>query len=199
MSLDYLIKLTLLVYQETEAWPGTNFLKSRIRNLTNEILIDFILISLQNLDFKENSWLFEDIDSFQECLFQARNQKLIDRKTFLLFQEEYERIKKGSRIENRLKKRTDQAEEKEIDRTSKAKRRKKPDISLVLNQRQRKILDILEEKEKIQVWQLKESFLEVSKRTLRRDLEELLKKGLVKRDGKWNEVFYVLTEVQKDG
>ncbi len=58
--------------------------------------------------------------------------------------------------------------------------------------RQGKILNILKEKEKVQVWQMKEVFPEITKRTLRRDFERLLKQGLVERIGEKNNTFYKL-------
>lgn len=62
--------------------------------------------------------------------------------------------------------------------------------SFGLNERQTKILEILKEKQKLQIWQLKEYFPEVSKRTLRRDLVKLVEAGLVLRTGEVSNTFY---------
>ena len=59
-----------------------------------------------------------------------------------------------------------------------------------LNSRQEKILQILKERGKIQIWQLKEFFPQVSKRTLRRDLLKLISLGHVLRTGQGPETFY---------
>lgn len=56
--------------------------------------------------------------------------------------------------------------------------------------RQGRIIQFLKEKGKAQVWQLKQVFPEVSKRTLRRDFENLLKQGLVDRIGERNDTYY---------
>jgi predicted HTH transcriptional regulator len=56
--------------------------------------------------------------------------------------------------------------------------------------RQEKILEILKEKGKAQVWELKQIFPEVSKRTLRRDFEQMLNQDLIERMGERNETFY---------
>jgi len=61
-----------------------------------------------------------------------------------------------------------------------------------INERQKKILEILKEKRKIQVGQVKEFFPNVSKRTLRRDFQSLLKKGIIERIGEKNKTFYQL-------
>lgn len=61
-----------------------------------------------------------------------------------------------------------------------------------LTQRQRKIIEFLRAKENAQVWELQKVLPEVTKRTLRRDLDELLQKNLVERKGAWNAVSYEL-------
>lgn len=58
------------------------------------------------------------------------------------------------------------------------------------NARQQKILEILKEKGKAQVWEIKNIFPEITKRTLRRDFRYLLKRGFVERLGERNETFY---------
>jgi len=63
-----------------------------------------------------------------------------------------------------------------------------------LNSRQEKILEILKEKKKVQIWQLKEHFPSVSKRTLRRDLAKLVSLGHVLRKGEISNTFYQLNE-----
>jgi molecular chaperone GrpE (heat shock protein) len=59
-----------------------------------------------------------------------------------------------------------------------------------LLERQDKILAILREKGRAQVWEIKQIFPQVSKRTLRRDFEFLLKKGVIERMGEKNNTFY---------
>jgi predicted HTH transcriptional regulator len=61
-----------------------------------------------------------------------------------------------------------------------------------INERQKKILEILKEKGKVQVGQVKEFFPNVSKRTLRRDFQSLMKKGIIERIGEKNKTFYQL-------
>ena len=65
-----------------------------------------------------------------------------------------------------------------------------------LNGRQQKILEILKEREKAQVWEIKKFFPEVAKRTLRRDFEFLLQEGVVERIGERNDTFYKLKSIE---
>lgn len=58
------------------------------------------------------------------------------------------------------------------------------------NSRQEQIIKILGEKGKVQVADLKQIMPDVSKRTLRRDMDDLLKRQKVDRIGEWNQTFY---------
>ncbi|MFH1509948.1 MAG: DeoR family transcriptional regulator [Candidatus Nealsonbacteria bacterium] len=61
-----------------------------------------------------------------------------------------------------------------------------------LTERQEKIITFLKENNRAQVWQLKEVFPEVTKRTLRRDFESLLQNSKIERVGEKNDTFYQL-------
>lgn len=61
-----------------------------------------------------------------------------------------------------------------------------------ISSRQKKILQILNEKGKAQVSDFKTVLEDVTKRTIRRDLDELLKNNEIIRVGEWNQVFYQL-------
>ena len=63
------------------------------------------------------------------------------------------------------------------------------------NERQEKIIDFLKENTRAQVWELKQVFPRVSKRTLRRDFEFLLKQGAVQRIGERNNTFYQIKSI----
>jgi hypothetical protein len=58
------------------------------------------------------------------------------------------------------------------------------------SERQGKILEILEKKEKAQVSDFMKELPNITKRTVRRDLDDLLKRGKVIRAGEWNQVSY---------
>jgi len=59
-----------------------------------------------------------------------------------------------------------------------------------LSGRQVRILELMRNKPKVQVWELQKVLPEVTKRTLRRDLDNLLNRNFIVRKGEWNEVFY---------
>ncbi len=64
-----------------------------------------------------------------------------------------------------------------------------------IENRQQEILNFLREKGRAQVWEVKQIFPEISKRTLRRDFEQLLNKKTIERIGERNNTFYQLKRV----
>jgi predicted HTH transcriptional regulator len=60
--------------------------------------------------------------------------------------------------------------------------------------RQRKILETLVRSQKAQVSDFIKILPNITKRTIRRDLDDLLKKGKVIRVGEWNQVFYKIAD-----
>jgi len=75
---------------------------------------------------------------------------------------------------------------------------KKDDLPLkvkvfrMVPERQEKILSFLRENGRVQVWQIKQLFPEISKRTLRRDFEKMTGEGVLERIGEKNDTFYQL-------
>lgn len=195
MDKNYILQLTFLVYRTTEDWPEAVFLKTQFRHLVNQILNDFILVSNGFKILREQA--LRNISVLQGYLVEARNKKLISRDEFLLLKQEYCKISEYFKKPLQQVEKDQPEKEKVLKKNSSPKEKKKQipqnNINLDnLNQRQRKILDILSDRENVQVWQLKELFSEVSKRTLRRDLESLVEKNMIKRQGEWNEISYML-------
>ena len=75
-------------------------------------------------------------------------------------------------------------------RVSKSRLEEKQDSKANLSGRQTRIMEIIRNKPKTQVWELQKVLPEVTKRTLRRDLDNLLYRHLIIRQGEWNEVSY---------
>jgi len=203
MEKNYFIQLTLLLYQTTENFSQEELLKLKIRNLADDVLSDLILINSGEdhritLPERESvfSQAFIDIDDLGEYLTLARSKNLLERDNFLFIRQEYNKIKKE--IEGFSKRGAVKEGKKEslspVQKTpavlSKPKTEKKEGV---LKERQKKIVKILEKEGSAQVNDFQKFLPEVTKRTLRRDLDGLLKQGLVIRIGQWNEVFYKLS------
>lgn len=114
----------------------------------------------------------DQIQDVIATLSWARKEKMIDRNEFTYLRDSYEEANISSPQKKASKKRT------------------KPN----LKKRERKIVKILGEEREAQVGDLKESFPDISKRTLRRDLDGLLEKGIIVRNGEWNDVYYTLVQ-----
>ena len=63
--------------------------------------------------------------------------------------------------------------------------------------RQRKIVEFLEKNERAQVMDLQTVLPDITKRTIRRDLDELLESGKIIRQGDFNQIFYKINEPQR--
>jgi len=179
MDRNYLIKLTLAIYKVTKVFPNKEPLKFLIREKADQILADFILKSkVKNIQ--------ENIDIINGYFEIAKKQNWVDELNFLVLKREYNEV--TEELEGEIGK-TEKKEKisKKILKSSNPH----PD-PIILNNRCERILDILREKEKAQIWEFKKLFPEVTKRTLRRDFEFLLKQRMVIRAGENNNVYYML-------
>lgn len=191
MKKSYFITLTSLLYRSTEDFPNEALLQLKIRSLANEILAGLILIDLKNPQALEqekqkfSSQVSQNIKDLDEYLALARSKDLLERDNFLFIRQEYIKVK--DEVE-RLMGKSEAQEASGLPRTKDIKERKESSLKT----RQKEILKILAQKQSAQVSDLQKFFPKICKRTLRRDLDNLLKQGLVVRIGQWNEVFYKL-------
>lgn len=187
MDKDYLIKLTLAVYRVTELFPSQEPLKIDIREKANRILSDSVLIFSQNpvnLAKEQKNKIFEqilgNIEILQGYFEVAQAQKWLREPNFLILKREYAKMRQE--ISKKPLKKHKKPSEQSAENSS----------PLIGNERWGRILEVLKQKEKAQIWEFKKIFPQVTKRTLRRDFGYLLTRGLVERigNGKWT--FYKL-------
>jgi len=210
MTKEDLIQLTNNLYRLTSLFPKKEPLRFKTRELSNDILANFLRIARcshtanqrEYTNTKnpsktiENSSLqtLEDLEILDSFFEVAKNQNWVSAAEILKVQQEYRNI--GDKLKEELKKLSEVKNLPE-DRPQKDSYIVKENYNTVPDYqtpaRQGKILLILKEKEKLQVKDLKEVFPEVSKRTLRRDFEQLLKKGLVVRLGEKNNTSYQIS------
>jgi hypothetical protein len=161
MDKDRLIKITDNLYRLTLLFPKKEPLRYKMRDAATEILA--------NPAERD----FEVLDSFFEV---AKLQNWVRLDDVLAIQSEYGNLMKDLIQQKPLK-------------TVVAEVSSQPAVK-GLAKRQEKILAILKEKGNAQVWEMKKIFPQISKRTLRRDFEFLLKQGAVQRMGEKNNTFY---------
>jgi len=192
MDREFLINLTKELYRLTLLFPKKEPLRYKMREIADDILQKVV----SGTDWtKHNPSVLKDIEVLNGFFEVAKTQNWVPAVDILRIQEEY------NRIEAEIKKITKQPSkpsEKGIEAVD-VRHQHQQTGELVpstpgvgINERQQKILAVLKEKSRAQVWQVKQVFPEVTKRTLRRDFESLLKKGIIERIGERNTTFYQL-------
>ncbi len=196
---DKFIKLTSAVYRLLDFFPEGEPLKNRAKD--KALAITEGLVSFQK--DKAVGQLLEDIEILLNYLKLAKSFSWIDSVNFLIVSKEYEKIKsqvsqsiglpaqaENTNIVAQTQKVTFQKTiESQISFTEeRVSQPKAPEF--LISERQKKILQILSEKSKAQVSDFKTVLVDVTKRTIRRDLDELLKNRKITRVGEWNQVFY---------
>jgi len=183
MEKDKIFHLTKEIYRLTLFFPKKEPLRYKIREIADDILAFFI--SLQNPNFYSKEILnilqkFEILDGFLEI---SLSQNWVKSESLLIVKKEYSIIKDNLKnyFENIIPQKANQENSAKI---------KIPGANAQF--RQEKILDFLKEKGTAQVWQIQQIFPQISKRTLRRDFEFLVQKGLIERLGESNNTFYRL-------
>lgn len=208
MDKQYLAQLARAVYRVTELFPRNEPLRYKTREMADEILHDFVLF--QNLEAQKRNQaknqIFSKIEILSEYYFDlAKEQNWVNPRNFLILKREYDKIKtemvgapSSAQIEPKLEQR--EVEPLKVEPVLAPTPQPAPaPIPLPkvsepepdkLSERHKEILKIIKQKQEAQVGEIRESFPELSKRTLRRDLEYLLKQGYVERFGQWNQVSY---------
>ncbi len=173
MEKDFLVQLAKKVYHLTILFPKKEPLRYKMRELAIEIL--------QKPDEQD----LEALNSFFEV---AKDQNWVSPSDILAIQLEYANLSREI-VNPKQAKLFDSSipQDKEKTKTESAFQ---PLTAKTLVERQEKILAILKEKGKAQVWEMKQIFPQISKRTLRRDFEFLFKQGAIDRMGEKNNTYY---------
>ena len=201
------LKLTNAVYKVLEYFPESDPLKTRAKDKALAIMDSLVLVnetsgwaSFQKEKIKVA--LLEDIDILLGYLWIAKTQKWLNSVNYLIIANEYEKIKKNIEpfIEvnpniNKESVTPDKNPEGYFDgpvtippRADLVGESKTPSFSL--SNRQQQIVEFLAKNEKAQVMDLLAVLPNITKRTIRRDLDELMHFGKITRLGEFNQVFY---------
>ncbi len=190
---DYLLQITNELYRLTLLFPKREPLRYKMRELSNDVLANFVSLPQENHKpakieiVKDSKKMIAILDSFFELV---KSQGWVKAADILNLQEEYskmgeELLKFKEEGEGKAQRQDREIKREALEVFVLEKEEEKP-----ISERQKRILKILEEKGKMQVWEIKNIFSEVSKRTLRRDFKSLLNNGLVDRLGEKNNTFY---------
>ena len=188
MDKDFLVKLTNDLYRITLLFPKKDPLRYKIRNLGTEILAQLVIPPEKNPisseDLKEEFFLRleNNLTVLNSYLEVAKVQNWVSPKEIFEIKNQYGRIKEELGFSAIPKKASEEAFEVEP--------RKVVEVQEMLKPRQKKVLEILAKQERAQVKDLKREFPNTSKRTLRRDLKDLLNQDIIERIGNKSDTFY---------
>lgn len=183
MDKAFLIQLTNNLYKLTLLFPKKEPLRYKMRELADEILI--------RPDEKD----LESLDRFFEI---ALIQNWVSQEVILALKAEYDKLGKELGMFAGQPESYPAEEETAGQQLPEAETNlpQEPKVLKVAPERKEKIVSFLKEKGRVQVWQIKQLFPEISKRTLRRYFESMTEEGVVERMGERNDTFYQLKVIE---
>ena len=208
MDRDFFIKLAFGTHKVADLLTREGKQGSQLKTAANSLLGDLMIICEENpvtLEQKKNILprTLRGIGQVQNILNSVKEGSKVNPQNFAILEQEYKKIPDilveffvSQNLLNSVK------EEEERDTLQKVPETRPGlvvDNLTRLSARQEKILEFLKTKEKAQVWELQKMLPEpVTKRTLRRDMDDLMQKGRVERQGEWNGVFYKLRQSKEE-
>ena len=208
MDKGEILQATNKLYKLTLLFPKKEPLRYKMREAGINLLVD--IISLNRGGFSNpardlNLAIQEEFEILKHFFTLAKEQKWVKDEALLELEKEYERIKEGLILEREAPppKTPPLSKQAFIERKTQVIKKPlgaEPKVSLPplglekradieLDDRQKKVLKILQEKKELQIGQLSKHFPEISRRTLLRDLEKLSQLGFVSREGDGRGVF----------
>jgi hypothetical protein len=199
---NYAAKLANSLYRLLDTLPEQEPLKQKAKEKALAILENMTLV------FSAKGWaslqkdraaaaLLDDIEVLAGLLALARDRGWIDHINVLILEKEYRAVLARIQVPAGLVRQAMEISYRQPLRISPAHQNEGQSRTISVGQkgysvRQQKILEILGQREKAQVSDFIKEIPNITKRTMRRDLDDLLKRGVVERAGEWNQVFYVL-------
>ena len=197
------LRVVTVAYKLSGYFPEGDPLKTKAKEIILKILENLSLVSdadgwVSLQKERASGEILDNIELLENYFKIAKYQNWIDSVNFLIIIKELDSIKsyiqppKGSvkqvlEIAAKTPELPKAPKEKKLSLDSK-------ETSTVLSKdlsiRQKKIIEILNQRKKVQVSDIIKEIPDITKRTIRRDLDDLLKKGRILRIGEWNQVFY---------
>lgn len=202
MNRDFFIRLTFAAHRVVDVLEGEDEIKLEIKNSANALLADLILFSEKEIVPKEKKKslipsIVRRIDNLLALLNGVKQEGRVNPKNFSVLETEYGNLRELLEMFHEVEALPVEIVPKEEavkEKMEEEREEKRGEKDALFSERQKKILEFLQAKRKVQVWELQKVLPQVTKRTLRRDLDDLLQVGLIQRKGEWNAVFYELKE-----
>ena len=219
MNRNFFIRLTFAVHRVADAFLQEE-LKQEIKEAANTVLADLIVFVEKDGVSREKKYelahqITRQIDVLLVYLDRAKREGWVHSENFSVLELEYGRLKdflevfesvEGADEETSAYSQKNSKPYRKAGATEEKAEQARPNHAGprptssnnheqgTLTDRQRKIIEFLKRKDTAQVWELQKILPQVTKRTLRRDLDSLLQLDLVERKGEWNSVVYELKE-----
>jgi hypothetical protein len=202
MKKENLIWLTKEIYRLTLFFPKKEPLRYKMRELADDILADLVRLGdfegeapknlskgRQEIEYQ----LLENLDVIDSFFSVALEQNWVKTPLLLVIHREYANLKEELERKE-LKLNLNLKSEAPILLGSENRIRVEPAQAPQrfsgFVERHERIMTFLRENGRAQVWQVKQIMPDISKRTLRRDFEHLVKEGIIERIGERNDTFY---------
>ena len=206
MTTDFFIRLILATHKVAGILQKEDPLRTQVQDSANKLLASLVLLAEETSFMPEQKRTvipkaIREVGELTAYLSYAKRVAKINPENFVMLEREYGRV--GDFLRDLHEKAVvvskpavTVAQEQIIPKknlqpvsvidTKENTSASKEDLS----SRQSRILELMRNKPKVQVWELQKVLPEVTKRTLRRDLDDLLQRSFITRQGEWNEVFY---------
>lgn len=211
-------ELTLALYRVTDFFPQGEALRKHLREKANEIFGGMSEYGYTVDIERETIGILAKTEAMRGYLELARGHKFVRPINITVLMREYESladffIRELDEIKGQSVKRDDPpaeqkkkepAEKRPVDRvlavplqkkSAPEKKEKQPSIEgSALNERQRKIVTHLKEASKAKISDLSTVFIGVSSKTIQRDLQDLIVKNILKKEGEKRWTTYYINE-----
>jgi hypothetical protein len=193
MEQNYLLKLTIAGYRISDLFPEKEPLSWQAKEAFGKIL--FETIKSQFLASSKDI-VFAEIQALNGMFDLIENQKWVDPKNLLILRQEYNKLAQEMRQIQRSEPVAPKTQERVVETIVKPRVQVAKPVMPKLSpeKRQERIVSMLNFKKRIDLSDLKKIFPQVGSRTLRRDMEALLERGMIsrKRNGQKDVTYTVL-------
>ncbi len=209
MDKDYFMQLTLGLYRVTEMISDKEPLKFKIRDKASDILAE-LASSGFNINSTDFDKIIKDTSIINVYFDIAQEQGWVDSRNFLVLKQGYANLREftnQSRLlvqkpllnkENESQKQEKEYYSKRVPEQKSFVLKERPEVKRTKNEngsfpeRKGEIYEIISKKGPLRLVEMLQYFPKVSKRTVRRDVGYLLKKGAISRYDQGKLTFYKL-------
>jgi DNA-binding NarL/FixJ family response regulator len=207
MTRDFFIRLTLAAHKVANILPQKESVGAQMQDSANKLLADLVVLAkegIATLEYKRQVTprAIRELGVLVGYINYAKRTSKVNPENFVVLEREYKNVGEFLRklhedtaagsvqFDARLEQSLSSFPPLSAQTPAGNAQQNAPADKTELSSRQTKILELMRNKDKVQVWELQKVLPEVTKRTLRRDLDDLLGRNLIVRQGEWNEVFY---------